>query len=104
MASDGMCRSTIVIVVTDLTASRRNQELLRAWSHRLVQAKEAERGRVALELHDHITQLLCGILVRSQALADKLSARDGRSKREAIKLREMLGHTAEEVERISRDL
>ncbi len=56
------------------------------------------------ELHDHITQLLCAILVRSQALADKLSARDGPSKREAIKLRQMLGHTAEEVERISRDL
>jgi signal transduction histidine kinase len=69
-----------------------------------VQVQEAERGRVALELHDRITQLLCAILVRSQALADKLSARDGPSKREAVKLREMLGQTAEEVERISRNL
>jgi signal transduction histidine kinase len=70
----------------------------------VVQAQEAERGRVALELHDNITQLLCAILVRSQALADKLSAHDGPSKREALKLREMLGRTAEEVERISRNL
>ena len=104
LAMDGFNRATIGMVVTDMTAVRRNEELLRALSHRLVQAQEAERGRVALELHDHITQLLCAILVRSQALADKLSARDGRSKREAIKLRQMLGHTAEEVERISRDL
>ena len=42
--------------------------------------------------------------LRCQTLADKLPARDGPAKREAIKLREMLGHTAEEVERISRNL
>jgi signal transduction histidine kinase len=78
--------------------------MLRALSQRLVQAQEAERGRVALELHDNITQLLCGILVRSQALADGLAANDQPSKREALKLREMLGRTANEVERISRNL
>jgi signal transduction histidine kinase len=104
LASNGFNRATIGMVVTDMTEARRNEEMLRALSHRLVQAQEAERGRVALELHDHITQLLCAILVRSQALADKLSARDGSSKREAMKLREMLGKTAEEVERISRNL
>jgi two-component system NarL family sensor kinase len=66
--------------------------------------QEAERGRVALELHDHITQLLCAILVRSQTLADNLSARNGPAKREAIELRKLLGVAAEEVERISRNL
>ena len=104
LAKNGSNRATIGMVVTDMTEARRNEEMLRALSHRLVQAQEAERGRVALELHDHITQLLCAILVRSQALADKLSARDGPSKREAMKLREMLGQAAEEVERISRNL
>jgi PAS domain S-box-containing protein len=104
LAKQGFNRATVGIVVTDMTEARRNEQILRALSHRLVQAEEAERGRVALELHDHITQLLCAILVRSQALADKLSARDGSSKREATKLREMLGQTAEEVERISRNL
>jgi signal transduction histidine kinase len=59
---------------------------------------------VALELHDHITQLLCAVLVRSQALANRLSLRDAPSKQEAIQLREMLGETAKAVERISRNL
>jgi PAS domain S-box-containing protein len=95
---------TIGMVVTDLTESRRNEEQLRALTHRVVQAQEAERGRVALELHDHITQLLCAVLVRSQTLADQLPAREQRLKREALKLRELLGQTAEEVERISRNL
>ena len=104
LAKNGFNRATIGMVVTDMTEARRNEEMLRALTHRVVQAQEAERGRVALELHDNITQLLCAILVRSQALADKLPARDGPSKREAMKLREMLGQTAEEVERISRNL
>jgi two-component system, NarL family, sensor kinase len=104
LAKSGDNRATIGMVVTDTTEARRNEEMLRALSRRLVQAQEAERERVALELHDHITQLLCAVLVRTQVLANKLSARDGPSKREATKLREMLSQTAEEVERISRNL
>ena len=104
LARNGINRASIGMVVTDMTAARRNEQLLRALTHRVVQVQETERGRVALELHDHITQLLCAVLVRSQVLANRLSARDGPSKREAMKLREMLGQTADEVERISRDL
>jgi len=104
LARNGFNRATIGMVVTDLTEARHNEQMLRVLSQRLVQTQEAERGRVALELHDHVTQMLCAILVRSQALADKFSAREGPSKKEAMKLRELLGQTAEEVERISRDL
>lgn len=104
LAKSSFNRATICMVVTDMTEARRNERMLRALSHRLVQAQEAERVRVAIELHDHITQLLCAVLVRSQVLANRLSARDGASKREAMKLQEMLGQTAEEVERISRNL
>ncbi len=101
---NGINRATIGMVVTDLTEARRTEELLRALTHRIVQVQEAERGRVALELHDNITQLLCAVLFSSQALVDKLSAKSGPAKREAVKLRELLGQTAEEVERISRSL
>lgn len=104
LARDGFNRVTIGMVVTDMTEARRNEAMLRTLTHRLVQAQEAERGRVALELHDHITQLLCAILVRSQVLANQLSTHDGPAKADAVKLRELLGTAAEEVERISRDL
>jgi len=92
------------MVVTDMSEAKRNEDALRELSRRSLGAQEAERGRVALELHDNITQLLCAILVRSQTLADALSPRDGIAKAEAMKLREMLGNTADEVERISRNL
>ena len=104
LAHEGPKAAIIGMVVTDMTEARRTEELLRTLTQRVVQAQEAERGRVALELHDHITQLICAVLVRSQALANSLSPREQAAKQEALKLREMLGHTAGEVERISRNL
>ena len=104
LVRNGFESATFGVVVTDMTEARRNQEMLQALTHRVVEAQEAERGRVAIELHDHITQLLCAVLVRSQMLADQLPAREEPLKREALKLRELLGRTAEEVERISRNL
>jgi signal transduction histidine kinase len=104
LAKNGFKSATFGIVMTDMTEARRNEEMLRALTHRVVQVQEAERADLALELHDNITQLLCGVLFHSQALADSLSARDGPAKGEAMKLRDMLGQTAEEVERISHNL
>ena len=100
LARSGSQSAAFGLVVTDMTEARRTEELLRALAKRVVQAQEAERGRVALELHDNITQLLCAILVRCQTLADTLSPRDGPLKGEAIKLRQ----TAGEVVRIARNL
>lgn len=104
LAGNAFKSATIGLVVTDMTETRRTEEMLRTLTRRVVQAQEAERGRVALELHDNITQLLCAILFRSQALADKLSTREGPAKREALKLHEMLGKAVGEVEGISRNL
>ena len=104
MARKGANRATIGMVVTDMTAARRTEELLRTLTHRVVQVQEAERRHVALELHDQITQLLCATLVRSQTLVNQLSAHEGNLKQEAVTLREMLGQMAREVERISRDM
>ena len=96
--------ATVGMVVTDLTESVRNEELLRALNHRVVQVQEAERGRVALELHDTVTQMLCAVLVRCQVLVTKLPAGNKPAKDEAIQLRDIIGRTIEEVERISRNL
>ena len=103
LAKSGVAHATSV-VVTDTTEARRTEELLRSLTHHVVQVQEAERGRVALELHDNITQLLCAVMARYQVLTDNLSKHDGPLKREAVKLLGMLGKTIEEVERVSRNL
>ncbi len=102
--NEGSKITTVGMVVTDMTEARRNEELLRGFSQRLVQVQEAERERVAFELHGHITQLLCAVLVRSQTLADKLAPEDRAARKEAEKLRDMIGKTATAVENISRNL
>ena len=104
LARDASKRVILCMVVTDMTEARRTEQRLRALTHRVVQAQEAERRRVALELHDNITQFLCAALVRLQTLAHTIPSRAGPWKAEAIKLREMLGETVEEVQRISRNL
>lgn len=101
---NGANRATIVMVVTDMTEATRTEELLRALTHRVVQVQEAERERVAFELHDNITQLLCAVVFRSQTLLDTLPGRDGPSRKRALKLRDMLGTIVDEVARISHNL
>ncbi len=104
LAKNGFNQVPIGLVVTDMTAARRSEELLRELTHRVVQVQEAERGHLAHELHDTVTQMLCAVLVRSQTLADKLPARNRAAKREAKKLHEIIRGTVEEVERISHNL
>lgn len=103
-AKDHFNGATIGMVVTDLTEAQRTEDLLRALTHRAVQVQETERGSVALELHDHLTQLHCAIILRSQVLVDKLSARASPLQREARRLSEMASKAATELERISRNL
>ena len=104
VAKDSSGRVTIGMVVTDMTEARRAEEQLRALTNRVVQAQEAERGRVALELHDNITQLLCAIVFRGEGYMTSFLTSEGPAKNEAVKILAMLGQTAEEVERISRNL
>lgn len=104
LARNGANTATIGMVVTDMTEARRSEELLRILAHHVVQAQEAERRRLALELHDHITQSVCATIFRSQTLANQLPEHESSLKQEAVNLREMLGQTALEVERISRGL
>ena len=104
LAKNDFNQGTFGLVLTDMTEARRNEERLRELTQRIIQVQEAERARIALELHDNITQLLCAVLFRSEALAEGISPRETRAKREAVKLREMLGQAVQEVERISRHL
>lgn len=104
LTGGGGRHACVSVVVTDASAPGRTERALRMLFKRLVQAQEAERGRVALDLHDHVTQLLCAILFRLQALTDRLSLPEGPARAEAAALHRMVASTVEEVERISRHL
>jgi len=104
LAGSGINRATFGMVVTDMTEARRNDEQLRSLTHRVVQVQEAERRRLAMELHDNITQRLCAVLPRWHSLAEKLSVHWKASRGEVMEISKMLGQTVEEVQRIARNL
>jgi signal transduction histidine kinase len=96
--------ASLGVVVSDLSELRQREDLLRAFSHGLMQRQESERMRVATDLSDNITQLLCFALMRCRSLADKLPAHDTGFREEAQEFAKMLRTTASAVHRISADL
>jgi two-component system, NarL family, sensor kinase len=104
LATPGAPGATLGMVVTDMTEARRNEERLRALSHRLVDVQETERRRVAVELHENISQLTYAILMRCDTLARKLPAGANTSRAELLKLRDLLDQATEGVRRIAHDL
>jgi PAS domain S-box-containing protein len=104
LTTPGARDATLGMVVTDMTEARRSEERLRALSHRLVEVQETERRRVAVELHENISQLTYAILMRCDTLARKLPAGARASRAELLKLRDLLERATEEVRRISQDL
>jgi len=104
LANNNLQHATLGMVVTDLTEARRNEDSLRALNNRMVEVQETERGRLASELHDGITQSLCGILLHCQILENSLEAHDGLAKQHSLKLNLLASSVADEVERISHNL
>ena len=52
----------------DITERKRAEQELRTYSRRLIEAQEAERKRIARELHDEIGQVLTAVQINQQAL------------------------------------
>lgn len=52
----------------DITDRKRAEEALQTYSHRLIQAQEAERQNVARELHDEIGQILTAVRISLESV------------------------------------
>jgi PAS domain S-box-containing protein len=104
LTAPGAPSATISMVVTDMTEVRRSEERLRALSHRLVDVQETERRRVAVELHENISQLTYAVLLRCDLLAGTLPAQAHAARVELLKLRDLLGRATEDVRRIAHGL
>jgi PAS domain S-box-containing protein len=54
--------------VRDISERKRAQEASRTYSRRLIEAQEAERRRISLELHDQVGQILTAVKMNLHAL------------------------------------
>ncbi|MGZ8843045.1 MAG: PAS domain S-box protein [Pyrinomonadaceae bacterium] len=52
----------------DITDRKRAEEALQTYSHRLIQAQEAERQNIARELHDEIGQILTAVRISLESV------------------------------------
>lgn len=65
-------------IAKDITEQKHNEETLRRLSARLITAQEAERSRIARELHDHVNQTLALLSVELEQFGRVPSSNPGR--------------------------
>ncbi len=79
----------------DITDRKRVQEALRIYSQRLIQAEEAEREKIARELHDEIGQVLTAVRINLQSMQ-----RSGGTNENVLRLDESIGIVDEALGRV----
>ncbi len=99
----------IISVAQDITAQERtrsaleqSRQELRVLSSRLMEAQEAERGRISRELHDEIGQALAAVKLNLQAIS-RLSA-DEKITKQVVDGMGVVDRAVEDVRNLSRDL
>ena len=70
----------------------------------VIQAQEAERKRIARELHDEVGQALTGIRINLSLIEKAVEVADGLDRRPFESLYELIDETLENVSRLSYDL
>jgi two-component system NarL family sensor kinase len=98
----------LTVFVSGLALNIRERRLadakLKELTQRVLDAQEEERGRVARELHDSISQVLVGVKYALDVAKRRVASGDPRASATLEKGAENLGQAIQEVRRISRDL
>jgi len=98
----------VTVFLTGLGLNIRERRLadakLKALTQRIIDAQEEERGRVARELHDSISQILVSVRYALELARRRLGLGDDRASESLDKGLGALGQAIQEVRRISRDL
>jgi len=100
--------AVLVVFVSGMVLNLRERRLadakLKKLTQRVLDAQEEERGRVARELHDGISQILVGVRYALDSARRRLDRGDPQAGDPLAKGTETLAQAISEVRRISRDL
>ncbi|MFM8471510.1 MAG: response regulator [Limisphaerales bacterium] len=102
---DAEGRQFLAGMAVDVSEKVRAEEALRTLPHRIIEAQESERRRVARELHDGVSQLLASVRFRLLAVEGWLHDRaDDTLRREVTRAKSYLASALREVRAISHNL
>jgi PAS domain S-box-containing protein len=93
-----------VSVVRDLTEVKRTEEELRTVSRQIIEAQEAERQRVARELHDGVNQIIASAKMRLRSVEENVGAQNPAARLILGRCARLLVQALEENRRIAHDL
>ena len=91
-------------VIRDVTLRRQAEEELRYLSQRITEAQEAERLRVARELHDGVNQLIASAKMRLRRVEDSVASLNPAAREILARCYELLVQALEENRRIAHNL
>ncbi|SMX32060.1 cache domain-containing protein [Octadecabacter ascidiaceicola] len=91
-------------IVLNIRERRLADAKLKELTERIIDTQEEERGRVARELHDGISQILVSVRYALELARRRQSTGDDRAGQSLDKGIDSLGEAIQEVRRISRDL
>ncbi|WP_368187720.1 cache domain-containing protein [Aestuariibius sp. HNIBRBA575] len=98
----------VAVFLTGIGLNIRERRLadakLKQLTQRIIDTQEEERGRVARELHDSISQILVSVRYALELARKRLKSNDERAEESLDKGIQSLGGAIQEVRRISRDL
>ena len=105
-ASEGANGESIgwITVARDITERKRVEEELRYLPRRISEAQEAERSRVARELHDGVNQVIVSAAGKLRRAQDMISAQNPAASELISYSQKLLAQAQEENRRIARNL
>ena len=104
IAIGALCLVFLSVFVLNLRERRLADAKLKKLTQRIIDTQEEERGRVARELHDSISQILVGARYALELARRRVQLGDARAGESLDKGIDSLGTAIQEVRRISRDL
>jgi signal transduction histidine kinase len=95
---------TFTVYIRDITQRKRAEEEMRLLPQRIIEAQEAERLRVARELHDGINQLIASAKMRLHKVLDSLPELKPAAREILARCDQLLVNALEENRRIAHNL